>query len=200
MATGPLTSEGLAEAFGSADRRRRALPFSMRLHRSSTVTASICPLPGSSRATTRAETAVTTSIARSTSEQYERFVERLLAAEQGQFREWENDTPYFEGCLPIEVMAQRGRETLGYGPMKPVGLANRTPGGDALRRRSAPPGQRVRHPLQHRRLPDQAEAMPSRCGSSAPFLAWRMRSSPASAACTATPSSTARSYWMRRCG
>jgi methylenetetrahydrofolate--tRNA-(uracil-5-)-methyltransferase len=57
-------------------------------------------------------------------DQYERFVEQLLAAEAMPFREWERDTPYFEGCLPIEVMAQRGRATLAYGPMKPVGLRN----------------------------------------------------------------------------
>ena len=37
---------------------------------------------------------------------------------------WERDTPWFEGCLPIEVMAERGRETLRFGPMKPVGLTN----------------------------------------------------------------------------
>ena len=57
-------------------------------------------------------------------DQYERFVDALLAAETTEFREWEKDTPYFEGCLPIEVMAARGRETLRYGPLKPVGLTN----------------------------------------------------------------------------
>ena len=62
-------------------------------------------------------------------EQYARFVEQLLAAEAVPFREWERDTPFFEGCLPIEVMAQRGRETLAYGPMKPVGLRNPHDGG-----------------------------------------------------------------------
>jgi methylenetetrahydrofolate--tRNA-(uracil-5-)-methyltransferase len=46
----------------------------------------------------------------------------LLAGEKGEFREWERDTPYFEGCMPIEVMAERGVDTLRYGPMKPVGL------------------------------------------------------------------------------
>ncbi|MBZ8132546.1 methylenetetrahydrofolate--tRNA-(uracil(54)-C(5))-methyltransferase (FADH(2)-oxidizing) TrmFO [Afifella sp. IM 167] len=57
--------------------------------------------------------------------QYEAFIDALLAAETADFRDWEKDTPYFEGCLPIEVMAARGRETLRYGPMKPVGLTNR---------------------------------------------------------------------------
>jgi methylenetetrahydrofolate--tRNA-(uracil-5-)-methyltransferase len=55
---------------------------------------------------------------------YERFIDALLAAEKSEFKDWERDTPYFEGCLPIEVMAERGRETLRYGPMKPVGLSN----------------------------------------------------------------------------
>ena len=56
--------------------------------------------------------------------QYEAFIDAILAAEKTEFREWEKDTPYFEGCLPIEVMAERGRETLRYGPLKPVGLTN----------------------------------------------------------------------------
>jgi methylenetetrahydrofolate--tRNA-(uracil-5-)-methyltransferase len=57
-------------------------------------------------------------------EQYQAFVDALLAAETMEFREWEKDTPYFEGCLPIEEMAARGRETLRHGPMKPFGLTN----------------------------------------------------------------------------
>ncbi|RDD61432.1 methylenetetrahydrofolate--tRNA-(uracil(54)-C(5))-methyltransferase (FADH(2)-oxidizing) TrmFO [Ferruginivarius sediminum] len=56
--------------------------------------------------------------------QYEAFIDALLDAETTQFKTWEADTPYFEGCLPIEVMASRGRETLRYGPMKPVGLTD----------------------------------------------------------------------------
>jgi len=55
-------------------------------------------------------------------DQYERFLEALLAAEKTSFKEWEATTPYFDGCLPIEVMAERGRDTLRFGPMKPVGL------------------------------------------------------------------------------
>jgi methylenetetrahydrofolate--tRNA-(uracil-5-)-methyltransferase len=54
--------------------------------------------------------------------QYEGFVAALLAGEKGDFKEWEKSTPYFEACLPIEVMAERGVETLRFGPMKPVGL------------------------------------------------------------------------------
>ncbi len=54
--------------------------------------------------------------------QYEAFITALNAGEKTEFREWEKSTPYFEGCLPIEVMAARGAETLRFGPMKPVGL------------------------------------------------------------------------------
>jgi len=56
--------------------------------------------------------------------EYEAFVDALLAGEKTSFKEWEASTPYFDGCLPIEVMAERGRDTLRFGPMKPVGLAN----------------------------------------------------------------------------
>ncbi len=56
--------------------------------------------------------------------QYEGFLAALHAAEKTEFKDWEKDTPYFEGCLPIEVMAERGPETLRYGPMKPVGLTD----------------------------------------------------------------------------
>ncbi len=58
------------------------------------------------------------------SAQYEAFIDALLEGEKTQFKDWEKDTPYFEGCLPIEVMAERGRNTLAFGPMKPVGLTN----------------------------------------------------------------------------
>jgi len=55
---------------------------------------------------------------------YEAFIDALLAADKTEFHEGETKTPYFDGCLPIEVMAARGRETLRFGPMKPVGLTN----------------------------------------------------------------------------
>ncbi len=54
--------------------------------------------------------------------QYEAFVQALIDGDKADFKEWERDTPYFEGCMPIEVMAERGADTLRYGPMKPVGL------------------------------------------------------------------------------
>ncbi len=57
-------------------------------------------------------------------DEYEAFIAALLAGEKTDFKEWETSTPYFEGCLPIEVMASRGPETLRFGPMKPVGLSD----------------------------------------------------------------------------
>ncbi len=59
-------------------------------------------------------------------EQYYNFVEELVSAQKADFHDWEkeNKTKYFDGCLPIEIMAQRGKDTLAFGPMKPVGLSN----------------------------------------------------------------------------
>jgi len=59
-----------------------------------------------------------------TREQYEAFVDALITGDKTVFKEWEAATPYFDGCLPVEVMAERGRDTLRYGPMKPIGLTN----------------------------------------------------------------------------
>ncbi|MBM3627756.1 MAG: methylenetetrahydrofolate--tRNA-(uracil(54)-C(5))-methyltransferase (FADH(2)-oxidizing) TrmFO [Alphaproteobacteria bacterium] len=57
-------------------------------------------------------------------DEYRAFVAALVDGEKTEFKEWERDTPYFEGCLPIEVMAARGPDTLRFGPMKPVGLVD----------------------------------------------------------------------------
>ncbi len=57
-------------------------------------------------------------------EQYEAFVQGLRDGPKTEFKQWEKDTPYFDGCMPIEVMAERGTDTLRHGPMKPVGLDN----------------------------------------------------------------------------
>ena len=57
-----------------------------------------------------------------TREQYLAFHQGLLDGEKTEFKEWEASTPYFEGCMPIEVAAERGVDTLRFGPMKPVGL------------------------------------------------------------------------------
>ncbi|WP_430913679.1 methylenetetrahydrofolate--tRNA-(uracil(54)-C(5))-methyltransferase (FADH(2)-oxidizing) TrmFO [Methylobacterium sp. sgz302541] len=56
--------------------------------------------------------------------QYDAFIRALIEGTKTSFKEWEAATPYFDGCLPIEVMAERGPETLRHGPMKPVGLTN----------------------------------------------------------------------------
>jgi len=57
-------------------------------------------------------------------DQYHAFIDALVKSDQTEFKDFEKDTPYFESCLPIEVMAARGPETLRWGPMKPVGLTN----------------------------------------------------------------------------
>jgi methylenetetrahydrofolate--tRNA-(uracil-5-)-methyltransferase len=57
-------------------------------------------------------------------EQYDTFIKDLIEGDKMEFKEWEKNTPYFEACLPIEVMAERGAQTLSFGPMKPVGLKN----------------------------------------------------------------------------
>ena len=62
--------------------------------------------------------------------QYEAFIQALIDGPKAEFKDWERDTPWFEGCLPIEVMAERGVETLRFGPMKPVGLNNPHRGGE----------------------------------------------------------------------
>ena len=57
-------------------------------------------------------------------DEYEAFIDAMLAGEKTSFKEWEANTPYFDGCMPIEVMAERGRDTPRFGPMKPVGLTD----------------------------------------------------------------------------
>lgn len=127
IATGPLTSSGLANAlqeltgedslaFSDAIApviHRETIDFSKawfqsRYDKGSGSDYINCPL---------------------TKDEYDSFIDALLAAEKMPFRAWEENTPYFEGCLPIEVMAERGRRTLAFGPMKPVGLSNPHDGG-----------------------------------------------------------------------
>jgi methylenetetrahydrofolate--tRNA-(uracil-5-)-methyltransferase len=57
-------------------------------------------------------------------DEYHAFVDALLDGDKHDFKSWEKETPYFDGCMPIEVMAERGRMTLAYGPLKPVGLTD----------------------------------------------------------------------------
>ncbi len=122
IATGPLTSPALAEAIGALTGEdalaffdaiapivyKETIDFSKawyqsRYDKGDGADYINCPLDA---------------------ERYESFLDALLSAETVSFKDWEKSTPYFEGCLPIEVMAERGRQTLAFGPMKPVGLTN----------------------------------------------------------------------------
>ena len=120
VATGPLTGAALAEAIGAATGRdslaffdalapivhRESIDmevawFASRWDKGDTKDYINCPM---------------------TRDEYLAFHAGLIAGEKSAFKEWEKDTPYFDGCMPIEVMAERGVDTLRYGPMKPVGL------------------------------------------------------------------------------
>ena len=125
IATGPLTSPNLAEAILTATGEQSLAFFDAiaPIVHFDSIDFSIAwrqsrydkPGPGGD-----AEAYVNCPLDR---EGYGAFVDALLAAEKTEFREFEG-TPYFDGCLPIEVMAERGRETLRHGPMKPFGLTN----------------------------------------------------------------------------
>ena len=127
VATGPLTSPALADAIRATHRRgrarllrrhradrasrlhrheRRLVPVALRQGRARRHRRRLHQLPDDARRSTRPSSTA------------------LLAGDKTEFKEWEASTPYFDGCLPIEVMAERGRETLRHGPMKPVGLTN----------------------------------------------------------------------------
>ena len=126
IATGPLTATSLAEAIaahtGEAD-----LAFfdaiAPILHFDSIDMSKAWRQSRYDKAGPHGETAAYINCAMDEA-QYNAFLDALIAAPKTEFRDWEKDTPYFEGCLPIEVMAERGRETLRFGPMKPVGLTN----------------------------------------------------------------------------
>src|SRR5277367_5398729 len=125
VATGPLTSEALAEAIGRLT-GEGALAFfdaiAPIVHRHS-IDMDVAWMQSrydKAGPSGGAEAYVNCPMTR---DQYGAFIDALLAAEKTEFREFEG-TPYFDGCLPIEVMADRGRETLRHGPMKPVGLTN----------------------------------------------------------------------------
>src|SRR3954467_13658549 len=126
VATGPLTSPGLAEAISRLTGEDSLAFFDAIapiVHRDS-IDMSVAWFqsrydkagPGGSGADY-----INCPLTR---EQYDDFVEALLAGDKVSFHGWEASTPYFDGCLPIEVMAERGRETLRHGPMKPFGLTN----------------------------------------------------------------------------
>ena len=119
IATGPLTAPGLANSIAAAT-GKDALAFfdaiAPIVHRDS-VDMDICWM--AARWDKGGKDYINCPM---TKEQYDGFVAALNDGEKTEFKEWEKDTPYFEGCMPIEVMASRGVETLRYGPMKGVGL------------------------------------------------------------------------------
>jgi methylenetetrahydrofolate--tRNA-(uracil-5-)-methyltransferase len=127
IATGPLTAAPLAEAIGSATGRDSLAFFDAiaPIIHGETIDMEICwrasrwdkSTPGGNPEGDYINCPMDKA-------QYEVFVAGLNAGEKTEFKDWEKDTPYFEGCMPIEVMAERGVETLRHGPMKPVGLDN----------------------------------------------------------------------------
>ncbi|MFD1158293.1 methylenetetrahydrofolate--tRNA-(uracil(54)-C(5))-methyltransferase (FADH(2)-oxidizing) TrmFO [Roseovarius aestuarii] len=125
IATGPLTSEGLGNAI-AAETGKDALAFFDAIapiiyHDSIDMSRAWMQSRYDKGETEEERTAyLNCPMDR---DQYEAFIDALLAADKTEFHEGETAT-YFDGCLPIEVMAERGRETLRFGPMKPVGLTN----------------------------------------------------------------------------
>ncbi|RYD45804.1 MAG: methylenetetrahydrofolate--tRNA-(uracil(54)-C(5))-methyltransferase (FADH(2)-oxidizing) TrmFO, partial [Sphingomonadales bacterium] len=121
VATGPLTAHSLAESIVAATGSDRLAFFDAIapiVHRDS-IDMDICWM--AARWDKGGKDYINCPMTR---EQYLAFHQGLLDGEKTEFKEWEADTPYFEGCMPIEVMAARGVDTLRYGPMKPVGLDN----------------------------------------------------------------------------
>lgn len=121
VATGPLTGSKLAEAI-AAETGQGALAFfdaiAPIVHRES-IDMDVCWM--AARWDKGGKDYINCPLDKA---QYEAFVQALRDGEKTEFKEWEKDTPYFEGCMPIEVMADRGVETLRFGPMKGVGLDN----------------------------------------------------------------------------
>jgi methylenetetrahydrofolate--tRNA-(uracil-5-)-methyltransferase len=119
VATGPLTAAALADSIGAAT-GSDALAFFDAIapiaHRDS-IDMDVCWM--AARWDKGGKDYINCPM---TKEQYLAFHQGLIDGEKTEFKEWEKDTPYFEGCMPIEVMAERGVDTLRYGPMKPVGL------------------------------------------------------------------------------
>ena len=127
VATGPLTSPGLAGAIGDLTGEDSFLAFfdaiapiihtdSIDLDKAWYQSRYDKPGPGGT-----GKDYINCPMDR---DEYIAFLEAIRDGEKTDFKGWEENTPYFEGCLPIEVMASRGENTLRYGPMKPVGLTN----------------------------------------------------------------------------
>ncbi len=127
VATGPLTAQTLSASIVAATGRDRLAFFDAIapiVHRDS-IDMDVCWIQSRWNKRTEASNEDGDYInCPMTKDEYLAFHQGLIDAEKTEFREWEADTPYFDGCMPIEVMASRGVETLRYGPMKPVGLDN----------------------------------------------------------------------------
>jgi len=127
VATGPLTAASLAQSIVQATGSERLAFFDAIapiVHRDS-IDMSKCWIQSRWNKRTQASNAEGDYInCPMTKEQYLAFHAGLIEGDKGEFKDWEKDTPYFDGCMPIEVMAERGVETLRYGPMKGVGLDN----------------------------------------------------------------------------
>ncbi|GBE43431.1 methylenetetrahydrofolate--tRNA-(uracil-5-)-methyltransferase TrmFO [bacterium BMS3Bbin10] len=126
IATGPLTSPALAEAVRTLTGEDDLAFFDAIapiIHKDS-INMEICWFQSRYDKTGPGGTGADYINCPLDEEQYNAFIDALLSGEKTEFHEWEKNTPYFEGCLPIEVMAERGRETPRHGPMKPVGLTN----------------------------------------------------------------------------
>ncbi len=125
IATGPLTSGALAEAI-QKETGAEALAFFdaiAPIAYAESINMDVCWMQSRyDKGETEAERTAYLNCPM-TKDQYEAFIDALLAAEKTEFKEGET-AGYFDGCLPIEVMAERGRETLRFGPMKPIGLTN----------------------------------------------------------------------------
>ena len=125
IATGPLTAPGLAEAI-STETGQDALAFfdaiAPIIHTDS-IDMSVCWFQSRYDKVGPGGTGKDYINCPMDKDQYDAFVDALVGGDTTGFKEWEG-TPYFDGCLPIEIMAERGRETLRHGPMKPMGLTN----------------------------------------------------------------------------
>ncbi len=134
-----------------------------------------------------------------TEEQYREFIQDLNEGDKTDFKEWEKDTPYFDGCLPIEVMAERGPETLRYGPMKPVGLTN--PNNPNVKPMPLSSCVRITNsePCIISLASRPSSNMRNRPAYSVKFRGWKKLSLLALEACIAIPSLTAPKFSMKSC-
>ncbi|WP_211276785.1 methylenetetrahydrofolate--tRNA-(uracil(54)-C(5))-methyltransferase (FADH(2)-oxidizing) TrmFO [Erythrobacter tepidarius] len=127
VATGPLTAEGLAGSIVRATGRERLAFFDAIapiIYRDSIDMSKVWIQSRWNKRTEASNEGGDYINCPMTKEQYLAFRRGLLEGEKTEFKQWEKDTPYFDGCMPIEVMAERGVDTLRFGPMKGVGLDN----------------------------------------------------------------------------